>query len=233
MIRMKGKLFLVPTPIGNKNDITLRALNTLKECDFVICEEFKIARKLLAGYEIEKELYSVNEHNEKENTRELIELLLEGKTAALISDAGSPLFSDPGHYLVKEAIAFGIEIVPLPGPNSLLPALMASGLNAEKFYFYGWLSPKKEIRRKELLELKRRKDLIVFMETPYRLIRLLDDCRKAFGDGAFGVLAYKISMPQEIFLRGSLKMIYETAKNKLPKGEFVFLVDNRKNRIRK
>ncbi len=225
---MKGRLFLVPTPIGNYDDITLRALKVLKEADFVICEEFKRGRRLLSEYNIENELYSINEHNEKENTKEIIEMLLSGKSAALISDAGSPLFSDPGHHLVRESIDYGFDVIPLPGPNSLLPALMASGLNTEKFYYYGWLSPKKEIRRKELLELKRKKELIVFMETPYRLGRLLTDCRNTFGEFVQGVLAYKISMPEEKIIRGTLKEISIFTEKHLQKGEFVLLVDNRK-----
>ncbi len=222
----KGKLYLIPTPIGNKEDITLRALRILKEADFVICEEFKRGSKLLREYDIKNELLSVNEHNEKENTKEIIDKLLLGKNCALISDAGSPLFSDPGHYLVKECLAFGIDVIPLPGATSLIPTLMASGLDTEKFYYYGWLSPKKEIRRKELLNLKREKKLIVLMETPYRLQRLLDDCIKILGANKNAVLAYKISMPEEKFFRATLNAIKKMTKD-LPKGEFVLLIDNR------
>lgn len=224
---MKGKLYLVPTPIGDREDITLRALRLLKEVDFVVCEEYKIGRRLLAGYNIEKELYSVNEHNERENTKEIIDLLLKGKSGALISDGGAPIFSDPGSYLVGECLAYGMEIIPLPGANSLVPALTASGLNVDKFYYYGWLSPKKDLRRKELLDLKRMKELIVFMETPYRLMRLIEDCIRTFGAKAYGVLAYKISTPAEKFVRGSLSYIKKEAE-KLGKGEFVLLIDNRK-----
>ncbi len=227
---MKGKLYLVPTPIGNKEDITLRALRILKESDFVVCEEFKRGRRLLSEYRIENELYSINEHNEKENTKEILEKLINGENGALISDAGSPLFSDPGHYLVQECIAFGIEVVPLPGANSLLPALTGCGFDTEKFLFYGWLSPKKDIRRKELLDLKRVNELIVIMETPYRLGRLLNDCRNAFGDNTAGALAYKISTPEEKFVRGSLKYISDYSVKNLSKGEFVLLVDNRGKR---
>lgn len=148
---MKGKLYLVATPIGNYEDITLRALNVLKSVDFIICEEFKDARRFLSQYQITKELFSLNEHNEKEVADELLFKIVEGKSAALISDCGTPLFSDPGHLLVELCISQNIDVVPIPGANSILPALTGSGLDFEKFYYYGWLSPKKDIRKQQLL----------------------------------------------------------------------------------
>ncbi|HEY7751412.1 MAG TPA: SAM-dependent methyltransferase, partial [Ignavibacteriaceae bacterium] len=172
---MNKKLFLVSTPIGNYDDITLRALTVLRECDLIICEEYKEARRLLSHYKIDKELIALNEHNEKEIVDEILLKILNGKSAALISDCGTPLFSDPGHLLVEVCISQKIDIVPVPGANSLLPALIGSGFDFEKFYYYGWLSPKKDIRRKELIDLKKRKGVIVLMDTPYRLKRLLED----------------------------------------------------------
>ena len=142
---MKGKLYLVSTPIGNYEDITIRALNILKSVDFIICEEFKDARRMLSFYQIEKELISLNEHNEKDVVDDLLLRLLEGKTAALISDCGTPLFSDPGHLFVARLISQKIQVIPVPGANSLLPALIGSGFDFEKFYYYGWLSPKKPV----------------------------------------------------------------------------------------
>ena len=227
MNSMQPTLYITPTPIGNYEDITLRALRILKEVDFVVCEERKPARRLLAYYKIEKELFSINEHNEKENTQEIISKLLEGKSAALISDAGTPLFSDPGHFLVSQCIANKIKIVPLPGANSLIPALVSSNLDFEKFYHFGWLSPKKEIRNRELQNLKKRKDLIIIMETPYRLKRLLSDIVKHFGENTHIVLAYKLTMKEETIFRGRVKNILNIVEGKKLKGEFVLLVDNR------
>ena len=169
----KSKLYIVSTPIGNYEDITLRALRILKECDFIICEELKEARRLLSNYKIEKELFPLNEHNESESANELIQKLLEGKTAALISDCGTPLFSDPGHLLVALALQNRIDVIPVPGVSSLLTALVGSGLDFEKFYYYGWLSPKKDIRRKQLLDLRKRRETIILLDTPYRLKTLL------------------------------------------------------------
>src|SRR3989304_4010225 len=200
---MKNKLYLVSTPIGNYEDITLRALKVLKEVDFIICEEYKEARRLLSHYLIEKELISLNEHNENDIINEILHKILEGKSAALISDAGTPLFSDPGNLLVQICISHNIQIVPIPGANSLLPALIASGFNFEKFYYYGWLSPKKDIRRKELLQLKNRKELIVIMETPYRLIRLLEDVVSFFGKNVNIVVAFELTTEKEKFYRGT------------------------------
>jgi 16S rRNA (cytidine1402-2'-O)-methyltransferase len=224
---MQGTLFLVSMPIGNYEDITLRALKILKQVDFVICEEFKIGKKFLDYYKIEKELFTLNEHNEAESSDEIASLLSKGKSAALISDAGTPLFSDPGHILVSKCIANEIEIKPVPGANSLLSALIVSGLDFEKFYFYGWLSPKKEKRRRELNSLRTRRELIVLMETPYRLERILEETVKTFGGNTKGVLAYKLTMPEEKVFRGSLKSLLEEAKRKKLKGEFVLLIDNR------
>ncbi|MFA8342534.1 MAG: 16S rRNA (cytidine(1402)-2'-O)-methyltransferase [Rhodothermaceae bacterium] len=224
----KNTLYLVSTPIGNYEDITLRALNILKESDVVVCEEYKEARRLLSKYEIQKELISLNEHNEDESSREVIQLIKDGKKIALISDCGTPLFSDPGHTLVDMAIQANITISPVPGASSLLPALTGSNFDIEKFYYYGWLSPKKEIRKKELLNLKKRNDLLVIMETPYRLKQLLGDVSKVFGSKTQIVLAYKLTQPEEIFYRGEIGSILKTVTDQKLKGEFVLLVNNRK-----
>ncbi|MCC7093549.1 MAG: 16S rRNA (cytidine(1402)-2'-O)-methyltransferase, partial [Ignavibacteriaceae bacterium] len=141
---MKKSLFIVSTPIGNYEDITLRALRVLKEVDFIICEDFKEARRLLSKYKIEKQLVELNEHNENEVSDEILMKLLEGKSAAIISDCGTPLFSDPGHLLVDLAIQNKIDVIPIPGASSLLTTLVGSGMDFEKFYYYGWLSPKKD-----------------------------------------------------------------------------------------
>ncbi len=152
---------------------------------------------------------------------------MKGISAALISDAGTPLFSDPGHFLVNLCISYKVNIIPLPGANSLIPTLISSGLNIEKFYYYGWLSPKKEIRKQELFRLKKLHELIVIMETPYRLKRILEDVIHHFGPNKQIVLAYKLTMTEELVLRNSASKVLKEIEKKNLKGEFVLLVDNR------
>ncbi len=231
---MKYKLYIVSTPIGNYDDITLRALKTLKEVDIIICEEYKPARRLLAHYGITKELFSLNEHNESEFASEVIAEIISGKTAALISDGGTPIFSDPGVILVNQAIEKEIQIIPIPGASSLLSALVGSGFDLNNFYYYGWLSPKKEIRRSQLQEIKTVKELIVLLETPYRLQAILSDIERTFGENQFIVVAFKLTQNGEYFYRGTVNSIIKTtsSKEKL-KGEFVLLLDNRDMKKRK
>jgi len=221
------KLYIVSTPIGNYEDITLRALNILKQVDFIICEEFKEARRLLSHFKIEKELFSLNEHHQEESSRELFEKISDGKSVALISDCGTPLFSDPGHLLVQMCIAAKIDIVPIPGASSLLPALVGSGFNLDKFYYAGWLSPKSDIRKKELLRLKSIKELIVLMETPYRLKAILTDVSKVFGASSQIVVAFDLTLPTEKFFRGTVSDILKIVESKNLKGEFVLLINSK------
>jgi 16S rRNA (cytidine1402-2'-O)-methyltransferase len=224
---MNGKLYLVSTPIGNYGDITLRAIDILKSVDFIICEEFKEARRLLSHHKIQKELNSLNEHNEKEASEEIVPRLLKGESAALISDCGTPLFSDPGHYLTDLCINKKIEIIPIPGVSSLLPALTASGLYIEKFYYYGWLSPKKEERRIELLKLKTINEVIIILDTPYRLKRLLSDIVSTFNPRINIVLAFELTKEREKIYRGTIAEIFEIVEKQNLKGEFVLIIDNR------
>ena len=224
---MKKKLFLVATPIGNYDDITLRALEILKSVDFIICEEYKIAQRFLAHYKIKNELISLNEHNEKDVINEILLKLSEGSSAALISDCGTPLFSDPGHLLVDVCISQKIDIIPVPGANSLLPALTGSGFDIEKFYYYGWLSAKKNLRRKQLLDLKKRKEAIVILDTPYRLRRLLADIVNFFGKNIPVVLAYELTTKNEKYYRDSAQEVLNIAEKVKLKGEFVLIVNNR------
>jgi 16S rRNA (cytidine1402-2'-O)-methyltransferase len=223
---MKKALYIVSTPIGNYDDITLRAIKVLSSVDFIICEEFKEARRLLSHLKIKKELFELNEHNETEASNELFSQIQNGKTAALISDSGTPVFSDPGHQLVEICISSGVQIIPVPGTDSLLPALIGSGFKLDSFYYYGWLSPKKDIRRKQLFELKKRKELIVLMETPYRLKTLLRDVVKIMGGEIFCALAYEMTKPKEKFYRGKTKKVLAVAEKENLKGEFVLILDN-------
>ena len=170
----KGTLYLVATPIGNPDDITLRALKILKEVDIILCEELKEGKRILSNYQIEpKELDTLNEHNENSKIEKIISDLNSGKNIALISDAGTPVFSDPGSLLVKRAIKEGIKIVPIPGASALLLALIVSGFNIEKFVYYGWLSQKRAKRREELRRLRGEQRTVVIFETPYRVIPVL------------------------------------------------------------
>jgi len=228
---MNRKLFLVSTPIGNYDDITFRALDILRNVDSIICEEYKAARRMLAHYKINKELIALNEHNENDIVDEIVTEILNGKTTALISDCGTPLFSDPGHLLVDLCIAQGIEVIPVPGANSLLPALIGSGYDFEKFYYYGWLSAKKDIRRKQLLDLRRIKEVIVLMDTPYRLKRLLSDVVNIIGNTTPVVLAFELTMKDEKYYRGSAQKVLNIAEKNNLKGEFVLIVNNRKKNL--
>ena len=224
---MKKTLFILSTPIGNYEDITLRALNVLREVDFIICEDYREARRLLSKYKVEKDLVELNEHNEEKASEEILQMILNGNSAALISDCGTPLFSDPGHLLVDLAIQNKIDVVPIPGVSSLLAALVGSGLDFEKFYYYGWLSPKKDIRRKQLLDLKRRKETIVLMDTPYRLKTLMEDVVKILGANIPCVLAFELTKEKEKFYRGNAGNILKHVEKENLKGEFVLIIQNR------
>jgi 16S rRNA (cytidine1402-2'-O)-methyltransferase len=224
---MKGKLYLVSTPIGNYEDITIRALNILKSVDFIICEEFKESRRMLSFYQIEKALFSLNEHNEKDVVNDILLKLTEGNTAALISDCGTPLFSDPGHLLVDVLISQKIHIVPVPGANSLLPALIGSGFDIEKFYYYGWLSPNKDIRRQQLLKIKNIKELIVILDTPYRIRQLMTDVVRILGKNLRAVIAFQLTMEGERYYRGTTADLLQIAEDKKLKGEFVLIIENK------
>ena len=224
---MCAKLYLTPTPIGNYEDITLRALRLLKESDFIICEEYKEARRLLSHYGITKELISMNEHNEKESVPELISKIENANIVTLISDCGTPIFSDPGKHLLEMCLHTKIEVIPLPGANSLITALIGAGFSLDKFYYRGWLSPKREIREQELFQLKKVRELLVLMDTPYRLVRLLEDVQKAFGTNCYCVLAFELTGEREKFFRGTVQSILAKAQAVQLKGEFVLMVNNR------
>lgn len=223
---MIPKLFIVSTPIGNYDDITLRAINILIEVDFIICEEFKEARRLLSQFKIDKELFSLNEHNEDEASEEILRKIKENKSAALISDCGTPLFSDPGTKLIQLCIESNIEVIPVPGASSIMAALVGSGFSLDKFYYAGWLSPKSDIRKKELLRLKSIKEIIVLMETPYRLKAILTDIVKIFGSNTRLVVGFDLTLPTEKFLRGTSADILKIVETKNLKGEFVIIIDN-------
>jgi 16S rRNA (cytidine1402-2'-O)-methyltransferase len=221
---MRGTLYLVSTPIGNDEDISLRALQVLRDVDVVVCEEFKEGRRLLAKHGIQKQLETLNEHNERASTRWIIERLQEGKSIALISDAGTPVFSDPGQFLVREAIGIGAKIVPVPGANSLLPALVVSGFPIDNFLFYGWFSPKKEVRRKQLGSIRGEKRTVAVMEAPYRLVPLLKDIVDLLGEKRELCVAFDLTMPTEEIKRGKARDVLDYFVGRGKVGEFVIVI---------
>jgi 16S rRNA (cytidine1402-2'-O)-methyltransferase len=220
-----GILYLVATPIGNPDDITFRALKVLKEADLIVCEELKEGKKILSTYQIEpKEIDTLNEHNESLKVEKIINDLKSGKNVALISDAGTPVFSDPGSLLVKQAIKEGIKIVPVPGASALLLALIVSGFNIEKFVYYGWLSQKRQRRREELRRLKGEQRTVVIFETPYRIIPVLEDIGAVLGVDRKVCVAFNLTMPDEEIVRGNVIEVMNYFVEKKKKGECVIVI---------
>jgi 16S rRNA (cytidine1402-2'-O)-methyltransferase len=224
---MPGTLYLVATPIGNFDDITFRALNTLKSADLVIYEERREGERLMRHFGIEKPVETLNEHNEAAASHHILTHLRAGKNVALVSDCGTPVFSDPGQLLVEKAIALGIRIVPVPGASSLMPALTVSGFSIDQFLFYGWLSQKKERRRTELRQLQQERRTIVLMDTPYRLVPLLRDIAEVFGTSRRMCIALNLTLPDEQMLYGTPDVLYAACASKELKGEFVIVIEGR------
>lgn len=221
-----GKLYVVATHIGNPQDITLRALQVLKNVDFVICEEYKMGSRLLHEYEIKQPLEQLNEHNENTQTLALLQrILTQGKSAALISDAGTPLFADPGQKLVWQCHQNGVTVVPIPGASSIMTALMGSGIIDNGFLFYGFLPANRDERRNAIKRIPDGFD-VVLLEAPYRLPQLLRDLKKNLGKQRLAVVAYKLTQPEEKFFWGTLDEI-ETMTQDIPKGEFVMIIKKR------
>lgn len=223
-----GKLYIVATPIGNPRDITLRALDILKSVDGVICEERREGSTLLKRLEVpERELITLNEHNEAETAAELVLRMFKGASFALISDAGTPVFADPGAYLIQEASLSGLEVVPIPGPSSLMTALSVLDFKLEKFVYGGFLSRVPEERRQELTRLRGLRMTVILMDTPYRLAALLDDVEKIFGKGQRLTLAFDLTLPGEIILRGTPGEVKKAVGQR--KGEFVMILHGLKS----
>ena len=221
---MEGVLNIVSTPIGDYSDITLRALRILNESDYVICEEYKEASKLLRFFEIKKELKSLNEHNETESSDEIFLDLLNGKNLSIISDCGTPVFSDPGSIILQKCIDANIKIEFIGGANSVIASIVLSGFDISRFYYAGFLSPKSEIRKKELQSLKYLKRTIVLMEAPYRLKAILQDIKDIFVHRKIFV-AFDLTMQSEKKFRGNASEILDTIGEDNLKGEFLILID--------
>jgi 16S rRNA (cytidine1402-2'-O)-methyltransferase len=217
-------LHIVSTPIGNPEDITLRALRVLREANAVICEERREGARLLNNYKIENTIIDLNEHNETERIPELIARLKQGETLALISDHGTPILADPGGRLVERAIALGIPVSAVPGASSLLAALVASGMPLERFRFVGFLPAKTHLRRSALVQLKDERDTWVVFDVPYRLDALLADMLNILGAQRRLVVACNLTMPKENFVRGTTSEIVAYFQKNPFKGEFAIIV---------
>ena len=223
-----SKLLLVPTPIGNLQDITLRAVEVLKECDLILAEDTRKSSVLLKHYNIITKLQSFHKFNEHKILKRYIGYILQGKTIALISDAGTPGISDPGFLLVRECLANNIEIETLPGPTAFLPALINSGFPCDRFCFEGFL-PQKKGRNKKMLQLQDEERTMIFYESPFRLIKTLELFTEFFGDERSASVSRELTKMYEETIRGSLQELITIFKEKKIKGEIVIVVEGRKN----
>lgn len=226
----QGKLYICATPIGNLEDITIRAIKTLRQVDLIAAEDTRRTIKLLNRYKIKKPIISYYEHNELLREDLFIEKLNEGHTIALVSDAGTPGLSDPGYRLIKRCIDEGVEVEVLPGPCAAITALVASGLPTDKFLFYGFLPRKKGGRKKVLIGLSEEDKTIVIYESPHRIMSLLDELVEIFGDRKI-VLARELTKKFEEIIRGTPKEIISGLKSRKLKGEIVLVINGltRKN----
>jgi 16S rRNA (cytidine1402-2'-O)-methyltransferase len=218
-----GKLLLIPTPIGNLEDITLRALRMLKEADLILAEDTRTSSILLKHYEIHKPLQSFHKFNEHRTLESLVEKLVSGETIALISDAGTPSISDPGFLIVRECLKKGIQVECLPGPTALIPALVNSGLPSERFCFEGFL-PIKKGRQTRLKGLAVEERTMIFYESPFKVIRTLEDLADFCGADRQASISRELSKKFEENINGSLAELIEHFKLHAPKGEFVIVL---------
>ncbi|MHB8135665.1 MAG: 16S rRNA (cytidine(1402)-2'-O)-methyltransferase [Anaerolineaceae bacterium] len=222
-MKKTGSLYIVATPIGNWEDITLRAINTLKSVDLIVCEELREGSTLLKKLAVPpKELINLNEHNEQEQVPNLIQKLAGGMNIALISDCGTPVFADPGHFLIEQAAIFGFEIIPIPGASSLMATLSILDFQIKEFHYAGFLPREKVERQKKLIALRSISIPIILLDTPYRLTKLLEEVGKVFGKNRRITLATDISMSSEQYYRGTVSEILIQLNQK--KAEFVLVI---------
>ncbi|MDG2174991.1 MAG: 16S rRNA (cytidine(1402)-2'-O)-methyltransferase [Gammaproteobacteria bacterium] len=229
----KGCLYIVATPIGNLGDITYRAEETLKGVDAIAAEDTRHSKKLLQHLGIDTPMFALHEHNEKQKTESIIQRIKLGEAIALISDAGTPLISDPGFTLVRDARKSGIKVIPVPGASSILAALTCSGLPTDRFAFEGFLPSKKGSRKKLLLSLERESRTTVYFEAPHRLIESLKDCSEIMGGNRNAVLCRELTKTWETFIYGSLNEIVEkvSADANQCKGEIVIIISGYKQEM--
>ena len=221
--RAAGCLYVVSTPIGNLEDITLRALRILKEADVIACEDTRQTMKLLGHFDIPKRLVSYHEHNEITRAPEIVIELEQGAKVALVSDAGTPAISDPGYRLVSLCLRHGIPVVPVPGPSALVTALAASGMPIEQFVFAGFLPARPSERRKSLRALAAEPRTLAFYEAPHRLLDTLEDALETLGNRP-AVVAREVTKLYEEFQRGHLEDLVAVARRRAPRGEITLLI---------
>lgn len=225
---MPGTLYLVATPIGNLQDITFRALETLRTVDMVACEDTRHTRNLLNHFRISNQTISYHEHNEQERAEELVDRLIRGESIAVVSDAGTPGVCDPGFRIVQRAIEIGASVVPIPGPVAFVNAVVVSGITTDSLFFGGFLPAKKGERRKRLEELREIPATLVVYETPHRLARSLTDCYEILGDRQ-GCVARELTKLHEEIVRGSLRDLTQRYAKEKIKGEIVLVIDRSRN----
>lgn len=219
-----SKLIIVPTPIGNLDDITLRAIKTLQEADLILAEDTRVTAKLLKHLNIQKKLQSYHQHNEHKILDFIIEKLKSGIKIALVSDAGTPSISDPGFLLVRECVKENIEIETLPGPVAFIPALVNSGLPCDRFVFEGFL-PQKKGRKKRLEELSQENRTIILYESPYKLLKTLEHIKEYFGEERTTSVSRELTKIYEETVRGSITDVFKYFSEKPIKGEFVLVIE--------
>jgi 16S rRNA (cytidine1402-2'-O)-methyltransferase len=224
---MKGKLYVVPTPIGNLEDITLRAIRILSEVDLILAEDTRVSRKLLSHYKIDTALESHHQNNEHATVSNQIEKMKQGLSLALISDAGTPAISDPGFLLVRETVKAGIEVDCLPGPTALIVALVNSGIPTERFVFEGFLPPKKG-RQKKLQQISDEERTIVFYESPHKLNKTLAQLAELIEEDRTIAVCREMTKKFEETIRGTLKEVQQHFEENSPKGEFVIVLSGKK-----
>ncbi|CAJ2231164.1 16S rRNA (cytidine(1402)-2'-O)-methyltransferase [Fructilactobacillus sanfranciscensis] len=218
-----GKLYLIPTPIGNLEDMTFRAVNLLKEVDLIAAEDTRNTQKLLNHFEIKTKQISFHEHNTESRIPELIEKMEDGLNIGQVSDAGMPSISDPGHELVERCIEMGIPVVSIPGPSAGMTSLIASGLSPQPFLFYGFLNRKPKEQRAELEELSQEKPTLIFYEAPHRLKKTLVNLQKVLGNRK-ATLGRELTKRYEEYIRGTLDDLVQWSQDTQIRGEFVIMV---------
>lgn len=228
---MEGKLYLVPTPIGNLEDITFRAIRILKEADLILAEDTRTSAPMLKHFGIDKKVFAHHQHNEHKATSEIIRFLKEGQQIALISDAGTPAISDPGFFLVREVIKNDIAVECLPGATAFVPALVNSGLPSDAFCFEGFLPVKKgrQTKFKELVEEKR---TMIFYESPHRLLKTLEEFAEYLGEDRQASVSRELTKMFEETVRGTLVKIKSHFENNILKGEFVICIAGKPEQVK-
>lgn len=221
-------LYLIPTPIGNLGDITVRALEVLKNVDVILCEDTRTTGILLKNYDIKKKLVSCHEHNEEKISHDVIEMLNDGMNVGLVTDQGTPIISDPGYLVVRNVIDKGFKVVSLPGATAFVPAITASGIEPAKFLFYGFLNAKDSKQKKELEELKSFKYTMIFYESVHRIKNTLKNMLDVFGNRKIAICR-ELSKIHEEICRGRIENVMSLVDNM--KGEFVIIVEGNKELI--